>query len=298
MVYADIDYAGLASCWILDRTDHAECSAGLLRPLARGLSLPEQVCTGRADVVDDSFQLSIEEAADATYLRASAPTSALGPISIDITVEKPARHESLNVVIPWSERQFQFTSKQNTRRATGPVSAGDRTWEVGQTEDFAVQDLGRGIWPYSNRWNWAAGSGRSSNGQLIGLQFGGKWTEGTGYTENALCVDGRLTKLAEELTWDYSWDEPLRPWRLRSEQVDLELTPYFDRYDNTDVKVVRWRFTSVSAHGRAPFEMPMTTCTMSMVSMASLKRHATGGERSQRAPTQRATLASNERGRP
>ena len=238
-VYADIDYAGLANCWILDRTDHAQATAGVLRPFARGLSLPDQVCTGTSEVADEALTMHIAETDDATHLTASAPSSALGPIAIDITVDKPTDLESLNVVIPWSERRFQCTSKQNTRRATGTVTAGDRSWAVGDTEDFAVQDLGRGIWPYAIRWNWAAGSGRSSDGRLIGLQFGGKWTEGTGFTENALCVDGRLTKIGKELEWTYRWDDPMQPWRLRSDDVDLTLTPYFDRYDDTDLKVIK-----------------------------------------------------------
>ncbi len=215
-VYADIDYAGLASCWVLDRSDHSEASASLLRPFARGMQLPEQVCTGVVSVEDSKLMLSI-----------------------DVTVTKPVGHESLNVVIPWSDRTFQFTSKQNTRPATGTISVGERSWKVGRTEDFGVQDLGRGIWPYSNQWNWAAASGRSTDGRLVGLQFGGKWTEGTGYTENALCIDGRLSKIHEELDWQYSWDDPMAPWRVRSDRVDVTLTPTFDRYDNTDVKLLK-----------------------------------------------------------
>ena len=238
VVYADIDYAGTANCWILDRSDHFQAGAGVLRPFARGMHLPEQVCTGTVTIDDDRLSLSIEERDDATILRADAP-SPHGPISIDVTVAKPDGHESLNVVIPWSDRQFQFTSKQNTRLASGTISVGERSWTVGNTEDFAVQDLGRGIWPYANRWNWAAASGRSTDGRLVGLQFGGKWTEGTGYTENALCVDGRLTKIHDELDWRYSWDDPMGPWHVRSDQVDVTLTPDFDRYDNTDLKVIK-----------------------------------------------------------
>lgn len=237
-VYADIDYAGLASCWVLDRTDHFQAGANVLRPLGRGIELPEQVCTGTATIDDDALRLSIEERTDSTILRAEAPSKS-GPISIDITVDKPAGHESLNVVIPWSDRTFQFTSKQNARPANGTVSVGDRSWVVGASEDFAVQDLGRGIWPYSNRWNWAAASGRSTEGRLVGLQFGGKWTEGTGYTENALSIDGRLSKIHEELDWQYQWNDPMAPWRVRGDRVDATLTPTFDRYDVTDLKVIK-----------------------------------------------------------
>ena len=146
-------------------------------------------------------------------------------------------------MIPWTERTFQFTSKHNTRPATGTVRVGGRSWAVAAESDaWGVQDLGRGIWPYSNRWNWASASGHGTDGRLLGLQFGGKWTIGTGATENALCIDGRLTKISDELEWTYDWANPMAPWRVRtpgSDQVDATLTPSFDRYDVTDLKVLR-----------------------------------------------------------
>ena len=81
------------------------------------------VPVGDIDVASDRlWQLgvrAIEERSDATRLRASAPSSRLGPIDVDVSVAKPPGHESLNVVIPWSDRRFQFTSKQNTRPASG-----------------------------------------------------------------------------------------------------------------------------------------------------------------------------------
>jgi hypothetical protein len=123
------------------------------------------------------------------------------------------------------------------------VRAGVDSWVVDATHDgWGVQDLGRGVWPYSNRWNWAAASGLATDGRVVGLQFGGKWTEGTGATENALCIDGHLTKISEELEWTYDWANPMAPWRVRtlgSDQVDVTLTPTFDRYDVTDLKVLR-----------------------------------------------------------
>ncbi len=240
-VYADIDYAGLANVWVMEHGSDLQATAGVLKPLARGFELPEQVCTGVVGHSDPTFTLRIEETEATTRLVASG-ASPSGDIDVDISVAKPAGHESLNVVIPWSERTFQFTSKQNTRPATGHVRVGDRTWSVDAAHDaWGVQDLGRGIWPYSNRWNWAAASGRS-DGHLVGLQFGGKWTVGTGATENALCIDGRLTKVSEELEWTYDWEHPMHPWRVRttgSDQIDVTLTPTFDRYDVTDLKVLR-----------------------------------------------------------
>ena len=40
-------------------------------------------------------------------------------------------HESLNVVIPWSDERFNFTSKHQARSAHGSLTVGDERWEVG-----------------------------------------------------------------------------------------------------------------------------------------------------------------------
>jgi hypothetical protein len=243
LVYADVDYAGLAGCWVLDAADQRATKVDVVRPLGLGFALPEQVCTGTSAVSTRTLSMAITETPAATHLRAVAPSTRHGRLEVDLTVDKPAGHESLNVVIPWSDERFQFTSKQNTRPARGAVSVGDRRRSVGH-DAWAVQDLGRGIWPYANRWNWAAASGRAADGRLVGLQFGGQWTEGTGYTENALCIDGRLTKIGEELEWRYDGDHPLRPWRVRtrgSDRVDVTLAPTYDRSEDVDLKLLQMK---------------------------------------------------------
>jgi hypothetical protein len=72
---------------------------------------------------------------------------------------------------------------------------------------------------------------------VIGLQFGGQWTEGSGATENAVLVDGRLSKIGRELVFTYDWDNPLDPWTVTDPggQLHLTLYPQFDKYTHTDV---------------------------------------------------------------
>ena len=92
-------------------------------------------------------------------------------------------------------------------------------------------DFGRGVWPYRTTWNWGAGAGLV-DGRRIGLQLGGKWTDGTGMTENALVVDGRLSKLSEELVWRYDRSDWLRPWQVRtpeSDRLDVTFVPIHDK---------------------------------------------------------------------
>jgi hypothetical protein len=42
--------------------------------------------------------------------------------------------------------------------------------------------------------------------------------------------------LGNELEWAYSWDEPMRPWRVRDPggQLDLTLAPRYDKHSHVD----------------------------------------------------------------
>lgn len=136
-------------------------------------------------------------------------------------------HETLSVVVPWSRRQFQYTSKHTARPASGQVRIGTRVYEFGN-DAWATLDHGRGRWPRAITWNRGTASGHT-DGHRVVLQFGGKWTEGTGTTENALCVDGRLIRIDRELTWHYDPADFLRPWTIQkpdSDQVDVTFTPF------------------------------------------------------------------------
>jgi hypothetical protein len=97
-----------------------------------------------------------------------------------------------------------------------------------------VLGSGRGEGPRSITWNWAAGSAPGG----CGLTVGGRWTDGTGSTENGVLVDGRLHKIGEELRWDYDRTDWMRPWRIHGETVDVTLHPFHERSAATDMRVV------------------------------------------------------------
>ncbi len=260
LVYADVGYLGLAGIWWGDLSTGRTGGRDLAVPLGGKFQLPAE--PGTAPLVLDSKHLkmrledlSTSPVGPATRLRVSwdEPRSGKGGTTgpaegeLDVLVSMPAGHESLSVVIPWSETNFQFTTKDNVRPAAGTLEVGSQRWDIGADGDaWGVLDVGRGRWPYSTTWNWGAASGRATTGELIGVQFGAKWTEGTGFTENALNLDGRLHKIGRELTWDYDWDHPMRPWRVVDDGVgpderalDLTLTPRLDKHGRTDAGVLR-----------------------------------------------------------
>jgi hypothetical protein len=155
-------------------------------------------------------------------------------------VHKPQNHETLNVVIPWDERTFQFTSKQNTLPAKGTVQVGAETIAFAGEQSFACLDFGRGIWPRDCKWNWGSASGKQG-AHIVGLNLGGQWTAGTGYTENGICIDGRLTKISEELRWEYDRNEFMGLWRIAapSGAIDLSFRPFMERVAKSDLWLVK-----------------------------------------------------------
>jgi hypothetical protein len=242
LTYADVDYLGIVTVWWCDLDSRDTGGRQATVPLARGIRLPD--LPGTSPLTFRSRHLGVEVVDDACGTTLTARwrerDGTLG--RLDAAVSLPPGHESVNVVIPWSPTRFQYTSKHQARPATGTLRIGGRERSLGTDEGTAwgVLDVGRGRWPYRTRWNWGGGAGHATDGRIVGLQLGGRWTEGTPATENGVIVDGRVVKLGDELSWDYDWDAPLRPWRVRSPGGDLDVTlePVHDRHDRIEFGVL------------------------------------------------------------
>jgi hypothetical protein len=258
VTYADVDYVGIADVWWADLVGGTTGGRAVMVPFGRGMHLPDVCGTAPLKFRRNTLDLSMTDDTDGTtHLRAAWIEADDVPGRLDISVGLPEGHESLNVVIPWSDRQFQFTSKHQARPAVGEVVVGDRIWAIGAQSGpaWGVLDVGRGRWPYSTRWNWGGGAGVTTDGSVIGLQLGGMWTEGTGATENGVVLDGRLTKLGNELQWEYDWDAPLQPWRVSdpSGQLSVELSPRFDKHSATNLGVLATQTHQVFGTWRGSF---------------------------------------------
>jgi hypothetical protein len=266
LVYADVDYLGIAEVWWCHLPTGEAGGRAANIPGARGIALPDLPGTAPLRYRSPKIEVALTDDPDGTTLAAWWKEDDGSRSSLNARVDLPPGHESLNVVIPWSDRQFQYTSKHQARPAHGTLEVGDRVVHFGASassaavdrtvegtdqhgsegaattelvdEAWGVLDVGRGRWPYETRWNWGGGAGRSVEGAVIGIQIGARWTEGTGFTENGILVDGRLNKIGEELTWDYEWERPLREWHVRHPDgsLDLVLHPVHDKH--TEVKAV------------------------------------------------------------
>lgn len=235
---SSLDYVGAAFAYLWHRPTGRFIEQTVLRPFGRGCCLPDTVA-GDLLFQHDRLSLSIVRQGASTRIEVMSDDFGGRSMAADLVVQHPDHHETLNVVIPWSDRAFQFTSKQHCLPTSGIVRWADLAHRFESSQAFACLDFGRGIWPYRTTWNWGACSTRQQ-GRTIGVNLGGKWTDGTGMTENGLVVDGRLHKIGDRLAFEHAADL-MQPWTVRtldSERVALTFTPLYERVARSNVVLV------------------------------------------------------------
>lgn len=237
---ANIDYIGLVGAYFLDLKTQEFIEDTVITPMGRGCAMPLEV---EKSVYYSHPRMIQHIVHDDRIIHANIKCKKLGGknVSADLIVHKPENHESLNVVIPWGRERFQFTSKQNTLPAEGVVNVAGVDYEFKSGKSWATLDFGRGLWPYNTSWNWGAFSGVSEDG-VVGVNIGSKWTDGVGYNENGICLDGKLYKIGEDLLWEYDPREFTAPWRIRtqySDALDLTFVPFYERNSTINLLLLK-----------------------------------------------------------
>lgn len=235
-----LDYAAVCFVYILDYETQRYYEKQINIPMSRKVRMPEQVLE-TVTFVHDQLTVQIVHLQGETHLTATIADFDNEVLHADLHIVHPPEDESLNVVIPKNRDIFQFTAKHHTLPTSGFVKIGEKRYDFNPEYSFAVLDYGRGIWPRQAEWNWAMASQRQG-GRRIGLNFGGKWTDGTGMTENAVFIDGRMIKIHEDVLFTYDITNYKMPWKIRtkfSDAIDLTFTPFFERVARTDMKLIR-----------------------------------------------------------
>ncbi|MFP3323931.1 DUF2804 domain-containing protein [Planococcus sp. SIMBA_160] len=235
-----LDYAALCFVYFLNYETQRFFEKTVMVPYSRNLRLSESV-------LDNSHFQNSEISVHSTYeeghtcLAVSIPDFDGEKLHASLTIAHPDEMESLNVVIPWNRQTFQFTAKHHALPTNGTVQVGSTRYDFDEMDSFSVLDYGRGVWPRTAVWNWGMASQRSL-GKVIGLNFGGKWTDGTGMTENAFFVNGRMTKISEDVIFRYDEKDFKKPWLIHTKLTDdvkLTFTPFYERVSKSDARLVK-----------------------------------------------------------
>lgn len=230
-----IDYAAVLEIWVWDRATHQTWGRAPTVIPPRGVTLPPSLNRGpvRAEAAD--FLVEIDHIDSVITVHGQIPE-----VSFNVQIARPDQHDCLAVVVPWSKRRFQYTVKDVALPARGVLRIADSEYPIPEGQSWAVLDHGRGRWPYNIAWNWGAGSGLIE-GVPFGIQVGGRWTDGTGSTENGILIGSVMTKISEELSWSYDLSDWRRPWHISGGGLDATFSPVYNRHAETNFGIIASR---------------------------------------------------------
>jgi hypothetical protein len=244
---ADLEYAATAFVYLVDIRRKTVVERSVVSPLGRGLTLGEHV---RSFAQFQSRRMTFSESHDENVVSLLVTCDDFdgdARLSAAMRIVYPEPFDTLGVVVPMDHKHFQYTSKHVAVPVAGRVRIGRNEIPFEGVDAFATLDFGRGVWPRRTAWNWGAASGYVDDSN-VGINIGGKWTDGTGATENAVFVDGRLVKIAEDLEWTYDAGDFKKPWRVRaplSGDLDLLFEPIVERVAHSDAIFVKSRVNQV-----------------------------------------------------
>lgn len=232
-----IDYACVPEIWVYDRETGRTWGLSEAIIPARGTELAPTLERGPSSVRTKHLTIEINEN-DENGGRSTRLRGSCEGVAFDLTVPLPEGHERLALVVPWSEKRFQYTVKDVARPVHGTIVLDGHAHSVDAVTSFATLDHGRGRWPYNISWNWGAGSG-ISQGKRIGIQVGAQWTDGTGVSENAFFVDGIMHKIHGPTTWEYDLASWRTPWRIYGGGLDATFTPSYNKQSRMNFAVLK-----------------------------------------------------------
>lgn len=235
-----LDYAAICFVYVFEYETQRFFEKTVTIPLGNKVKMPTYVLDSVAFSNSD-MSIHMTYLQNETHLSVVIPNFDEDTLHAKLTIQHPKDDETLNVVIPWNRQTFQFTAKHHTLPTSGVVKIGDKRFTFHEDESFAVLDFGRGVWPREAVWNWGMASQRVGN-QRIGLNLGGKWTDGTGMTENAVFVNGKMSKIHEDVIFEYDSKDYMQTWNISTKFTDdlkLTFSPFFERTALTNVKVVK-----------------------------------------------------------
>ncbi len=245
----NLDYAAIGSTYLYDFTTGQFLHQGGQRLLASAAGWSD-TALGPCHFRGGPLEITSEPVGPGTRLSVRGERAKSGPIEIDLEIKPATDQQSLNLVIPWSERRYHFTSKQACLPAGGTVRWGQHEIRWAPGEALAWLDYARGVWPYRSGWRWAMCSARVGD-RLVGFNLGAGWTDGTGVNENALYVDGRVVKIADPVVFRYDRSDRGRPWQIHSvdsDQVRLEFRPVRQHVDGMNLGIIRASLHQVLGH--------------------------------------------------
>lgn len=186
----------------------------------------------------NSLEIAADQAAGKRTLKLR-----LKGLEADVDIDEAHNYQPLGVCCRAGYSGWVYTQK-----AAGLPVGGQIRWQ-GQELDVAEQgalasvDWSAGFMRRETAWNWASLSCRLADGRRLGMNLAAGVNE-TGFSENALWLDGELITLAP-VVFDFERYDDSRVWTMRSADlvVELQFQPRGKRCEKVNALLVASNFT-------------------------------------------------------
>ncbi|MGL5330446.1 MAG: DUF2804 domain-containing protein [Peptostreptococcaceae bacterium] len=220
-----LDYAGLIFIDFYDLKKNKEIHKSITIPFCTGMIIHNAIGS-YAHFQNKDMYMNIIRKKNRLYFMVKWD-------EIDIDASFSLQKESLNVLIPWSDKRFHYTSKQFPLKVQGYIRIeNDEKFSLNNKTSGFI-DYGRGIWEREKSWYWLTCSFKNKE-EMIGLNLGAKWTDNTGVNENAIKINKILYKIYSDVVFEkISRDK----WNIKSKDNEHELVDLIFKIDKVYDKI-------------------------------------------------------------
>ncbi|MFY8326295.1 DUF2804 domain-containing protein [Pseudoalteromonas sp. ZZD1] len=167
-------------------------------------------------------------------------------LKIEAVIDESLQYNPLAVCVRAGFTGFHFTQKATALPCKGVVQWQDTRINLEQVNALASVDWSAGFMRRETFWNWGSLACTLADGRRLGLNLAAGVVE-TGFTENALWLDGSLIKIdmVDFKFKRYSDKSDYRQWQLRSNDgiINLTFEPVGKRQDKTNLLIIASNFT-------------------------------------------------------
>ncbi len=169
--------------------------------------------------------LAFTTTADTTTVAVDVPSSLLGDAAKGgFTIHRRPSMEYLSLATPFSDDPHQFFYEQKIpgMSADGMLTIGGDSYAFAADGASATMDWGRGEWPPTVTWRWAAATG-TVDGKPLAFNLGEGFGDATAGTENVVVSADVANKLAE-VDWSHDPNDLMKDWTFHARDGRLALT--------------------------------------------------------------------------
>ena len=160
----------------------------------------------------------------------------MGDLELDAAVDERTGPPAITAIARLGEGLVNGTEKRALLDVRGRARVGQR--EVTLDAGTAGYDYTHGLLPRHTHWRWAFALGKTSAGEPFGFNV----VQGfVGEAECAAFLGSEVVPIAEP-RFEFDAAEPLKPWRLVGDGIDLAFRPGGVHAQHTNLVVVKSRF--------------------------------------------------------